>query len=381
MHVLKIALSGVSEDDTALFHKALAGMGTQMSQLWLWADEGDADLIVVDTDSVWGHMAWLRAVGTGKRTAVYTHVAGPKDSDLVLPKPFDPQAFAAVLAQAAGERGMPVGESARAAHRAVTEAAIAAREATAEAAMPASPAQADEVVAVAVAAAATTPAPTVVQPAPPASVSESPSAPVPPPQGTAALETALAAPGAQPESPPASIGELLLAQRLDGPRRATSGATTLVFDPEQDAYYGEAMLKPLKALLDLPPDVLTPVGADALARARQGQPHPLARLRWFAALSTTPGVLAKGLDPQASYRLVRWPQIEREFPRHFRIATAMMKQAGTLAAIAEASGAPAEDVADFVNAHHALGYVAVEGAAGDGADDAQRGLLSRMRRR
>lgn len=372
MHVLKIALSGVSEDDTALFHKALAGMGTQMSQLWLWAEEGEADLIVVDTDSVWGHMAWLRAVGTGKRTAVYTHVADPKDSDLVLPKPFDPKAFAAVLAQAARERGMPVGEGARAAHRAVTEAAVAAREAAVEA-----------LVAEATAArAAEASAPAIGQPAP--SPIEPVAAASPPPQAAAAPEPTTpitAAPIAEEEAPPNSIGGLLLAQRLDGPQRAASGSTTVVFDPENDAYYGEAMLKPLKPLLDLPPDALQAIDADALARARQGQAHPLARLRWFAALSATPGVLAKGLDPQASYKLVRWPQIEREFPRHFRIATAMMKQAGTPAAIAEASGAPLEDVADFVNAHHALGYVAIEGLAGDGGDDARRGLLARMRRR
>lgn len=350
MHVLKIALSGVSEDDAALFHKALAGMGAQMSQLWLWADEGEADLIVVDTDSVWGHMAWLRAVGTGKRTAVYTRVAEPKDSDLVLPKPFDPQAFAAVLAQAARERGMPVGDGVRAAHQAVAEAAFAAREAAAE-----------------------TPAATAAEPAPPASAGEPAEAA---PQTAAAAADTAETPDTQPD-PPASIGALLLAQRLDGAYRATSGTTTVVLDPENDVYYGEAMLKPIKPLLDLPPDALAPIDADALARARQGQAHPLARLRWLAALGATPGALAKALDPQASYRLTRWPQIEREFPRHFRIATAMMKQAGTLAAIAEASGAPVEDVADFINAHHALGYVAIEGDGGG----AQRGLLTRMRRR
>ncbi|MCE5232898.1 MAG: hypothetical protein ABFC67_09115 [Mizugakiibacter sp.] len=364
MHVLKIALSGVAEDDAAQFQAALAGLDPQLSQLWLWADESGADLIVVDTDSVWGHMAWLRATGTGKRTALYTEAVHTQDSDLVLAKPLDPQAFAAVLAQVAGERGMPVGDGVRAAHRAAAEAARAASE-------PAAPSEAPAAN-VEDAAPAPVTEPHAAAPAPAAPAQPVLAEPAPPAAEPAAAETET--------PPPSSIGGMLRARRLDGPSRAAAGATTLIFDPERDAYYGEAMLKPLKALFDLPPDALTPVDADALARARQGQAHPLARLRWFAALSATPGALAAGLDPQASYKLTRWPQIEREFPRHFRIATAMMKQAGTLAAIAEASGAPVEDVADFVNAHHALGYVAVEGAAADGGDG-QRGLLARMRLR
>jgi hypothetical protein len=63
-----------------------------------------------------------------------------------------------------------------------------------------------------------------------------------------------------------------------------------------------------------------------------------------------------GFPEDAQYRLTKWPQTEREFPRHFRIATAMMKGPATLGEIAEASGVPVSDVADFVNANLATGF-------------------------
>ncbi|HIY71561.1 MAG TPA: hypothetical protein H9827_08840, partial [Candidatus Luteimonas excrementigallinarum] len=50
------------------------------------------------------------------------------------------------------------------------------------------------------------------------------------------------------------------------------------------------------------------------------------------------------------------PQTEREFARHFRIATAMMKGPATLAEIVEASGAEPGEAADFINANLATGF-------------------------
>ena len=60
------------------------------------------------------------------------------------------------------------------------------------------------------------------------------------------------------------------------------------------------------------------------------------------------GRLRAGLDPHATYKLSRWPQSEREFPKHFRIATVMLKQAHLLDEIASESGA---GVADVVQDH------------------------------
>src|SRR6185437_9899238 len=76
-------------------------------------------------------------------------------------------------------------------------------------------------------------------------------------------------------------------------------------------------------------------------------------------------------------------QTEREFPRHFRIATAMMKQSAVPADIAQASGTPVDDVIDYINASLAAGWLAVERdePAQAEADAASRGnVLSRLRK-
>ena len=54
---------------------------------------------------------------------------------------------------------------------------------------------------------------------------------------------------------------------------------------------------------------------------------------------------------------IELPQIEREYPKHFRIATVMMKGPAKLTEIAEQSGASLGDVTDFVNAGLATGVV------------------------
>ena len=59
------------------------------------------------------------------------------------------------------------------------------------------------------------------------------------------------------------------------------------------------------------------------------------------------------------FQLVRWPRVGREFPKHFRIATVMLKNPATVAEIAFASGASEADVADFVNAALAAGHAKV----------------------
>ncbi len=53
---------------------------------------------------------------------------------------------------------------------------------------------------------------------------------------------------------------------------------------------------------------------------------------------------------------MKWPQTEREFPKHFRIATAMMKGPATLEEVTATCGVTAAEVADFVNANLATGY-------------------------
>src|SRR3546814_850531 len=147
---------------------------------------------------------------------------------------------------------------------------------------------------------------------------------------------------------------------LDRRVRYRSGdGSALLIDPSARSYHGPAALKSLAAGLkgtvqrtDFE-DIDDAAWASESAKA--GDAQPLQRLQWLDALVAGSGELLPGYDPDGCYKLNKWPQTEREYPRHFRIATAMMKGPATLAEIAGASGMPVADVADFVNASLATG--------------------------
>ena len=138
------------------------------------------------------------------------------------------------------------------------------------------------------------------------------------------------------------------------------GLPSLFIDPHARQWHADASLKALagwctRALA--PGDVQTMSDGQFATAVATLPGHPHARLTWLAHLVRGAGQLAPGLDPDGHYRLARWPQSEREFPKHFRIATVMLKQAAPVEEIAEQSGASRFDVADFINAYHALGFV------------------------
>ena len=110
-----------------------------------------------------------------------------------------------------------------------------------------------------------------------------------------------------------------------------------------------------------------------------GAAQPLARLQWYGGLLAGQGKLLPGFDPAAQYKLTKWPQTEREFPKHFRVATAMMKGPATLDEVATASGVPLEDVIDFVNANLATGFAEVVSDEPEPAEPQKGGLFGRLR--
>jgi hypothetical protein len=224
--------------------------------------------------------------------------------------------------------------------------------------------------------AAPAPAPTPVAPPvanPPAPAAAAP-APASPP--TAAVR----APAVEPEPASLNAAEAAPAPRattladflnqtaLPGPARLARGDTpALTVDASNDCWYGPATLKPLLPYCSGPVDKSEwqPVSAAVMEGLRAaGGGQPLARLLWLIALANSGGQLLPGLSPNARYRLARWPQIEREFPKHFRIATVMMKGWASLTEISEQAGATLAEVVDLVNAYTVSGHAETEPEAG-----------------
>ena len=149
---------------------------------------------------------------------------------------------------------------------------------------------------------------------------------------------------------------------LAGPSRLElAGAPSLVIDPRTDTYIGGQALKPYIPYCELgtvrADRWQTLSGADLNTHlAAPNEAMPLARLRWLFALVQGGGELAPGFDPNDKYRLIRWPKTEREFPRHFRIATAMMQAPTTPAQIAAQSDTALGEVNDFLNASLDSGF-------------------------
>ena len=98
------------------------------------------------------------------------------------------------------------------------------------------------------------------------------------------------------------------------------------------------------------------------------------RLAWLCGLTLGNGQLLPGFTAARKFQLTKWPQIEREYPKHFRLATVMMKGPALAKEIAEAAGVPVTEVVDFVNAGLMTGAVVVEGSNRRGRHRARQRL-------
>jgi hypothetical protein len=363
----KLGLSGFDRDEEAAFRALFASAGAPG---WTLAPEAEAEALLFDIDSMYGQMGWLRAQGGPRKCAVVT-MALRAEADYVLHRPVTREGLLTLLQQLAGEA--PAAASAAPAAAASEPDASGHGASEPDAGEPAAAAPKAQV----------HDAPTSAT----AITAEHPAAPAAPAAASKTYEPA-AEPATAPAAAPARTHRLLHyldPDVLPGPVRLRDAEPSLAFDPHAFTYAGGLSLKPLAehCRRAIAPGDWEPLSTADYERLKNqlGGTQPLSRLRWLAGLYGHEGHLAPELAAASRFKLGKWPQSEREYPKHFRIATALLKQPGSIEELAAASGANAADVADFINACHAIGIIEADGAAATPAGDAtaRGGLMSRLR--
>ena len=377
---LTLGTTGMDRTTESEVQAAFEIANAQTGNQWTLVGGDEADYVVVDMESLYGPMSWLRLHAAGKHVIGLTS-APRTQADYRLPRPFDADALAVLLS----ELGGVVQEPAPPAPAPAPPPAMVQERPAPPAPMPSpppAPAPAPAAVAPPMPAPPTMPAPPAVA-MPPAApvVAAPPPAPQPPP--------ALATEAEEPASPPSRntlFAQWLRPGALTGRARYQGGrGPGLFIDFVRREYYGPTTLKPLAeyfvasvGLRDF--EQLDDAGWQA-GIAGLGAAQPLQRLQWYGGLLAGEGRMLPGFDPEGRFVLAKWPQTEREYPRHFRIATAMMKGPQTLAEIAAASGVPEADVVDFVNANLVTGFASQAGDTAAAAEARAGGLLDRLRGR
>ena len=360
---LRLGMTGMDAATEAELKAAFAQ--ADAAGQWTLATPQDADYVIVDMDTMYGPMSWVQLHGAGK-SVIGLSDAGQTQADHLLARPIEAAGLATLLRAIADSAGVPV-TAVPPAPAAPAEPAplpqpppeMPAPPPAAPSGMTAAPAPQDqlpeEVPNTASAAPVATPRPKPVmaaepEPTPVAHAEPAPEAePVPPPV---------------PSPPPRekTLADWLAPGALSGRVRYARGDGQMLWvDAGARQYHGPAVLKPMAPYFDGRAVEAGDFEAVDDATWQQeataaGAAQPLARLHWYGHLLAGRGRLRPGLDPDAPYRLLKWPQTEREFPKHFRIATQMMKGPASVAEIAQASQVSAEEVADFVNANLATGF-------------------------
>ena len=345
---LTLGMTGMDPATEAALKTAFEQANARLTNRWQLLPEADAEHVVVDMDSMYGPMSWLRLHAAGKRVIGLTS-ATRTQTDFRLARPFDADSVAVLLQAVAGGDG------------AVAEPVPRPEPEPAPAAIVSDLAKPSGMA----------PAPVPQDQLPeehPQPVDEEAEAPGPVPgqpasAGAGTLAPPTIAPPLSPPPPPheRTLVDWLVIGALPGRARYRRNAgPILLIDPITRQYHGPAPLKPLAGYFE---GVVTEQDfepADPATWTREatalGPAQPLARLQWFGGLLAGKGSLLPGNDPHGRYKLSKWPQTEREFPKHFRIATAMMKGPATLDEVAAASGVPLPEVIDFVNASLVTGY-------------------------
>jgi hypothetical protein len=85
--IKRLSLQGADDGDVALLRDLLNQAAPSLHSAWRFHAGADTGLLVIDIDTVYGHMDWLRAHATGNPVAVLTEHTQFSDADLILHKP------------------------------------------------------------------------------------------------------------------------------------------------------------------------------------------------------------------------------------------------------------------------------------------------------
>lgn len=362
---LTFGLTGMDPSTESTLKTAFDEANARLGGAWQLLPETEAHYVVVDMDSLYGPMSWLRLHAAGKTVIGLTN-APRTQTDYHLLHPFDGDSVAQLLQQLASRADQPL-------HMPATSATAESHAAPAPAGLTPAPQPQDLLP-------EEQPLPPDEEVAPPAEPTavavshdaalaaeprEPPSAAVGqiiPPAPTIEARTPPPAPVEVKE--PATLTEWLASGKLKGRLRFQRDGNPLLINLDRQEYFGPPSLKPLAAQVKgaASADDFQPVDTAEWSHetAALGAAQPLMRLVWFGNLLGGEGKLVTGFDPEGRFQMIKWPQTERDYPKHFRIATVMMKGPATLAEIAQTSGVPLADVIDFVNASLATGFADIE---------------------
>ncbi len=355
---LTLGTTGMDSDTQADVTTAFKAANADLGGHWTLVADDNADYVVIDMDSLYGPMSWMRLHSSGRKVIGLTSVERSQ-TDYRLMRPINASDFAVLLSEIA--RDAP-SSSAAAAPSASTPAPAPSDQLPDAQALPQAKAKK---VAVTDPVMASAPA-TTTEPDP---IPESPS-----------VTTLL---------PDRTLASWLTGNKLDDRVRLQRGdAPVVLIDPRSKTYHGPVTLKSLVSCFAGSLTIEDFEKPDAAAweaeAAKLGEAQPLARLQWLGGLLAGRGKLLPGNDPNGQYGLTKWPQTEREYPKHFRIATAMMKGPSTVEEIVAASGADIGEVADFINANLVTGYAEIarpEASDPEPPTKPSGGLFGRMRGR
>ncbi len=425
---LTISLSGMDAATETALRAAFNAANARIGDQYTLVPEPDSQHVIVDMDSMYGPMSWLRLHAAGKSVVGLT--SAPRvQTHYRIGRPFDEQSMLVLLREIAEAQGVSLDAAVSAAPTPASPDAAAAVPPASDAPAlrsVASPASSADESGAAVPAGASSLAPTgssntdtpvvgaaaeagedtgaiepvepAVEPAQPTGTETATSTPVStfashPLTDSAALLRPVANADAEiaPPAPAAprerSFADWLVPGALRGRLRYQHDAgPTLWIDADAREYFGPSTLKPVGQYFTgaIEREAFEPVDDATWAKeSTVASAHPLARLQWLGGLLAGEAGQLEGMDPEGRFVLGKWPQTEREYPRHFRIATAMMKGPATLDEIAAASGLPRAEVVAFVSANLATGYAQAHAEAPETPEEPQKaaGFFSRLRRR